>query len=182
MPFGYGGGITSLDQIKRLFTLGVEKIVLNSAAIKTPEFVTAAVKIAGSSSVVVSIDVRKSVFGKYKVWSRCGSQNTGLDPAELANEMESRGAGEILIQSIDNDGTQSGYDLNLIERVSHSVEIPVIGLGGASQVEDFRAAIGVGASAVAAGSMFVFHGKHRAVLIKYPEFEHLEKLFSDGPE
>lgn len=179
MPFGYGGGITSLDQIKRLFTLGVEKVVLNSVAIENPQFVTDAMKIAGSSSIVVSIDVRKNVLGNHKVWCKCGTKKTGSDPVELAKEMEARGAGEILIQSIDQDGTLAGYDLGIVEKIANSVDIPVIGLGGAAALSDFKAIIEVGASAAAAGSMFVFHGKHRAVLIKYPEYDVLDRLFTD---
>jgi len=182
MPFGYGGGISTLEQVKKLFALGVEKIIINTVAIQSPEFVTAAMEIAGSSSVVVSIDVRKNILGKHQVWFKSGSKKASVEVIEWVQEMESRGAGEIIIQSIDQDGTQKGYDLPLIEKISGAVGIPVIGLGGASNLDDFKAAIEMGASAAAAGSMFVFHGKHRAVLIKYPEYSSLEKLFSKASD
>lgn len=178
MPFGYGGGITHLDQIKRLFALGVEKVILNTSAFTDPDLVTSAAAAAGSSSVVVSVDVRRNWRGRYSVFTHSGKQDTKRDPVGYAREMEQRGAGEILLSSIDRDGTLGGYDLDLIESVCRSVSVPVIALGGAGSLEHFREAARRGASAVAAGSMFVFHGKHRAVLITYPNYDDLEALFS----
>jgi len=176
MPFAYGGGVNSVSQARRLFDLGVEKVVLNSAAFSTPRLVSEISELAGASSVVVSIDVRRSWLGRYTVWSKAGTLNTGRDPAEFASEMERLGAGEIFLTAIDQDGTMSGYDLDLIRLVAGRVSVPVIACGGAGSFEHFAPALRCGASAVAAGSMFVFHGKHRAVLITYPKSEEIASL------
>jgi cyclase len=178
MPFGYGGGITDAGQIRKLFAMGVEKIVLNTAAEAHPELVSEAAALAGSSSVVVSIDVKKSWLGRYGVYTRAGQHDTRRDPVELAREMQARGAGEILLNSIDRDGTFSGYDLPLIAAVAQAVDIPVVACGGAGELRHFREAVDHGASAVSAGSLFVFHGRHKAVLITYPDYTDLEKLFA----
>jgi imidazole glycerol-phosphate synthase subunit HisF len=176
MPLAYGGGLRTVEDVKAVIALGVEKISFNSAAAEDPDFVSRAADAVGSQSVVVSIDVRKSLFGKYEVHVRGGRRGTGLDPAEFAVAMQKKGAGEILLNAIDRDGTQQGYDIDLIRRVTSRVSIPVIACGGAGRIEDFSAAVkDGGASAVAAGSMFVFRGKHRAVLISYPSRTELEK-------
>lgn len=169
MPLGYGGGVQDVSDMKQLFSLGIEKIVINSYAVENPSFIKQASQLFGSQSIVVSIDVRKSIFGKYRVFTHNGSKNTRLEPVSFAQKIEKMGAGEILLTSIDRDGTMQGYDLDLIKSVSQSVNIPVIVCGGAGKKEDFAKAITAGASAVAAGSMFVFCGKHRAVLISYCE-------------
>jgi cyclase len=179
MPFAYGGGITTLEQAKRLFALGVEKVVLNSAAAERPALISEIAQLSGSSSVVVSIDVKRSLLGRCSVWTRAGRYDLKRDPAEYAADIERLGAGEILLTAIDRDGTQSGYDIELIRRVSDAVSIPVIAAGGAGELAHFRAAVAHGASAVAAGSMFVFHGRHRAVLITYPSPAALSQLFAD---
>lgn len=176
MPFGYGGGISNLEQVKRLFSLGVEKVVLNTVLASRPELVSEAATLAGSSSVVVSADVRRSWRGEYTVCVAGGRTNVKRDLIEFVEEMERRGAGELLLNAIDRDGTQQGYDLDLISRVAKAVSIPVVAVGGAGKLDDFRAALDQGASAVAAGSMFVFHGKHRAVLITYPESAEMERV------
>ncbi len=169
MPIAYGGGVSKLEQISKLIRLGVEKIIINSAAVTHPSFVEEATSVVGSQSIVVSIDVKKNFFGKYEVVSHAGSQRHSLHPVEHAIAMEKRGAGELVINSIDKDGMMTGYDLVLIKSITDKVGIPVIALGGAASVADFKTAIDQGgASAVAAGSMFVFYGKHRAVLITYP--------------
>ena len=178
MPFGYGGGITRIDEVKRLYALGVEKVIINSTAAQTPGLITEAAAMAGSSSVVASIDVRRKWTGNYTVWTHSGERNARREPGEYAQEMERLGAGEILLNSIDRDGTMSGYDLELIARVADAVRVPVVAVGGAGELAHFREAVDRGASAVGAGSMFVFHGRHRAVLITYPEYARLEKLFS----
>ncbi|HAT38335.1 MAG TPA: imidazole glycerol phosphate synthase subunit HisF [Gemmatimonadetes bacterium] len=177
MPFAYGGGITEIEQVRKLFTLGVEKIVMNTVLSHNPELVTQVAEVAGSSSVVVSIDVRKKLLSGYRTFVRSGQVNTGRHPVEVAQEMQERGAGEILLNSIDNEGAMEGYDLDLVELVSQAVDIPVIASGGAGRNEHFRQAVDRGASAVAAGSMFVYHGKLRAVLITYPDYDDLEDLF-----
>jgi cyclase len=178
MPFGYGGGITSTAQVERLFALGVEKAILNTSAATNPRLVADAAAIAGSSSVVVSIDVRRSLLGKYSVFVRGGRDDIRRDPVQYAREMEDLGAGELIVQSIDRDGTQAGYDLDLVRRVAEAVTVPVIAAGGAGSMRHFREAADAGASGAAAGSFFVFHGKHRAVLITYPEYHELKSLFA----
>jgi cyclase len=174
MPFGYGGGVRTLDQIKRLFALGVEKVILNSVLADDPELVTRAADAAGSQSVVVSMDCRNSWLGRTSVWTHGGTRSLHRNPVEYAKEMERRGAGEILIHSIDRDGMMQGYDLEAIGEIASAVSVPVIAAGGAGSLDDLRSAIRAGASAAAAGSLFVFHGRHRAVLISYPSPEELE--------
>ena len=178
MPFSYGGGITTVDQVKRLYALGVEKVILNTVTAGSPRLVEQAAALAGSSSVVVSIDVRKSWSGKYSVYVRGGRQDLKRDPVTHAREMERAGAGEILLTSIDRDGLMSGYDLDLIRQVTQAVSVPVVAAGGAGELRHFREAVEQGAAAAAAGSMFVFIGKHRAVLITYPNYQQLEQLFA----
>lgn len=178
MPFGYGGGITTIEQVASLVALGVEKVVLNTSVVERPEFIREAANLVGSSSVVVSIDVKRSLLGRYEVVTRNAGRKSGLDPIEWARRAADLGAGEVLLTSVDRDGTQKGYDLALLRQVTEAVSVPVIASGGAGSLDDFRAAVReAGASAVAAGSLFVFHGKHRAVLITYPDYRELEKVF-----
>ncbi|MFM9840725.1 MAG: AglZ/HisF2 family acetamidino modification protein [Cyclobacteriaceae bacterium] len=178
MPLGYGGGITKLEEIKELITAGVEKVILNTSAFENPKLVSEGAKYVGSQSVVVSIDVKKNIWGKYKVFVRNGTKNTDIDPAQYARQMEQAGAGELLLNAIDKDGTFSGYDVDLLKSISSIVNIPVVAIGGAATVDDFAKAVQSGASAVSAGSMFVFQRPHRAVLISYPSQKELkEKLF-----
>jgi cyclase len=179
MPLSYGGGIRDLDDIKTIFNLGVEKVIINSYAIENPSFINEAFKLYGSQSIVVAVDVKKTSKEKYEVFSRGGNKKTGLDPVEHAMKMERLGAGEIFLNSIDRDGTMTGYDIELIRRITETVSIPVIVCGGAGKIEDFVDAVKKGgASAVAAGSLFVFHGKYRAVLISYPAIDELIHAFS----
>lgn len=177
MPFGYGGGVRTVEQAQRLFGLGVEKVILNSVLSDDPDLITRTANAAGSQSVVASIDCRRSWLGKYTVHVGGGRRATGRTPAEFATEMERRGAGEIILNSIDRDGMMQGYDLELVGAVSAAVSIPVVAAGGAGSLSDVRAAIGAGASAAAAGSLFVFHGRHRAVLINYPSPDELDASF-----
>jgi cyclase len=178
MPFAYGGGVSSLEHARALFALGVEKVVINTAAARNPALVTQIASAAGSSSVVASIDVRRNWLGKYGVHVAGGREDARRDPVAWAQELEKAGAGEILLTSINRDGTQAGYDLELVRRVASVVGIPVVAAGGAGSLADFRAAVDHGASAVAAGSMFVFQGKHKAVLITYPQRRELEAVFA----
>lgn len=172
MPLGYGGGITSLKEIQKILYGGAEKVILNTVIFHQPELLTEAARQFGSQSIVASIDVKKNFWGKYQVYVHCGSYNTKKDPVAYAKEMEERGAGEIFINSIDQDGTFKGYDLELIKMVADAVEVPVVACGGAAGLDDFQQAIQVGsASAVAAGSFFIFQQPHRAVLISYPSRE-----------
>ncbi|PKP60581.1 MAG: imidazole glycerol phosphate synthase subunit HisF [Candidatus Altiarchaeales archaeon HGW-Altiarchaeales-1] len=177
MPFGYGGGIKTIQHIKKLFSSGAEKAVINSCAIENPSFIKEASDFFGSQSIVVSIDVKKSLTGKYKVYDSSKDKLTDLDPVDFCIKMESLGCGEIFLNSVERDGIMKGYDIELIEKVANAVNIPVIACGGAGKLEDFRDAVKQGnASAVAAGSLFVFYGKHKAVLINYPSQEELEKI------
>jgi len=179
MPLGYGGGISKLDEIKELIEGGVEKVILNTSAFTNPGLVHEGAKYIGSQSMVVSIDVKKDFWGKYKVFVQNGAKNTGIDPVTFARQMENAGAGEIFLNAIDKDGTFSGYDTALIKLISASVNIPVVAIGGAGSVNDFLQALESGASAVSAGSLFVFQRPHRAVLISYPSQAELkEKVYS----
>lgn len=169
MPFTYGGGITSLEDAQRIFGLGAEKVVLNSRLFDHADLVAEIAEIFGNQAVVVSIDVNRNLLGDYRVCSNGGSKGRGVSPVDWARRMEAAGAGEILLNAIHRDGTFRGYDIKLTRAVADAVSIPVIACGGASSVEDFRAAIFEGgASAVAAGSMVVYQGPNRAVLTNFP--------------
>jgi cyclase len=178
MPLAYGGGIKSLDEIKTLFSLGIEKVVINSYAMEHPEIIRKAAELYGAQSIVVSIDVKKNFFGRYEVLTHSGTKKTGRDPMQTAMDMAAAGAGEIFLNNIDRDGTMQGFDLLLIHSVTSCVDVPVIACGGAWTLNHLEEAVKQGhASAVAAGSMFVFQGKHRAVLITYPQYNDLKSIF-----
>jgi cyclase len=176
MPIGYGGGINKLEQIEKLFKLGVEKVILNTAANLNPDLIRQAAQTFGNQSIVVAIDIKKDLLGNNRIYTHSGSVKQNTDLVTALKIYEDSGAGEIFINSIDRDGTMTGYDVNLIRLVSENVSVPVVASGGAGKVEHFMQAIKAGASAVAAGAMFVFQGVHRAVLISYPEYEELEKM------
>jgi cyclase len=179
MPIAYGGGISRIEEIKQILLNGAEKVIINNSATTNSGLITEAARQFGSQSVVVSIDVKKTLLKGNKIFTRNGRHNTGYDPVSFAKKMEEAGAGELLLNSIDRDGSFQGYDLPLIKAVSEAVSIPVIAVGGAASVDDFRLAVENGASAVSAGSMFVFQRPHRAVLISYPgQAELKEKLFN----
>ncbi len=178
MPFGYGGGIRRIEEMKEIFRLGVEKVAINSYAVENPDFIAKASELFGSQSIIVSIDAKKNWLGRYEVCIHGGRRSTGLDPVRFAAVMEKKGAGELLINSIDRDGTMDGYDIGLIRNITQAVTIPVIACGGAGTVEDFSEAVKKGgASAVAAGSKVVYQGRNRAVLINFPAQEELERVF-----
>ncbi|MFA5095653.1 MAG: AglZ/HisF2 family acetamidino modification protein [Candidatus Paceibacterota bacterium] len=176
MPFGYGGGIREIDDIKRIFNLGVEKVVINSYAVENPLFIKEAANIFGSQSIVVSIDVKRTKSGNYEIFTNSGKEETGLNLKDFIGKIEKMGAGEIFLNSIDRDGLMQGFDLSLISEASKAVSIPLIVCGGAGKIEDFKEAIMAGASAVAAGSMFIFYGRQRAVLINFPHQKELDLL------
>ena len=175
MPLAWGGGIHTLHEVKQLINAGVEKVIINSAAGKNISLITEASNWAGSQSVVASIDVKKNFLGKSRVYIQNGSVSISKDPESFAKEVEDAGAGEILLQDIGRDGSFSGYNLDLVQRVSSAVNVPVIAAGGAGSLDDFRLAVESGASAVAAGSLFVLQRPHRAVLISYPSQDELRK-------
>jgi len=181
MPFAVGGGITGLDQMESLFKAGAEKVVINTGAVKKPGLIEDAARYFGSQSIIVSIDVKQNLFKRQKVYIRDGREKTRLDPAAWAGQAAELGAGEIMINSIDRDGMMTGYDLDLIRRLSDAVAVPVIACGGAGSLEDFRQGFDQGgAHALAAGSLFVYHGPRRAVLINYPSKNDISNLF--GPK
>jgi cyclase len=178
MPFAYGGGIQSIQQIEKIIKSGAEKIIINSQAFLKRNFMREAVQQFGSSTIAVSMDVKKEFLRGNTVYIKGGTLSTGMNPVDYAREIEDEGAGEILINSIDRDGVMEGYDIELIKSISQSVRVPIIACGGAGSLVDFRLAVKEGgASAAAAGSFFVFHGKRRAVLITYPSYTEISNLF-----
>jgi cyclase len=180
MPVAYGGGVTSLEQASRIVSLGIEKIVLNSAALRTPDLVNRLSDHVGASSTVVGIDVKKDLFGRYRVYDHARQKTTDIAPGDHAARMAAAGAGEIFLNDVNRDGTGSGFDLDLVRSVTSAVDVPVIACGGAGGLDDLRLATTAGASAVAAGSLFVYMGKHRAVMITYPPYAVLQDLFQHG--
>ena len=169
IPVCYGGGVGRLEHFERLFKLGIEKVAVNSAATGALALVSEASRVFGSQSVVMGIDVRRTLLGRYERYVISGTTSTKETALEVALRAEQAGAGELLLNSIDRDGTMQGYDLQLIRDVATAVRIPVIACGGAGSVDDMARAIKEGrAASAAAGSLFVFQGKHRAVLITYP--------------
>ena len=175
MPLGYGGGIRTLDQAKAIFDIGFEKIALNSSAIADPDLITAIASHYGSQAVIVSIDVKRGLLGRQTVRTRSGKHNTHRDPVAWAQEVERLGAGEILLTSIEREGTWEGFDLDLVRRVTAAVHIPVIAHGGAGNVEHIGQVVKQAqASAVALGSMVVFQKKGMGVLVNFPDSEVLE--------
>lgn len=177
MPVAYGGGISQMEDVEAIFSCGIEKVVINSHAVADPSFVSRVAEKFGSQAVVVSIDVKRSLLGRYEVVTHGGRKATGLDPVDFARKMEKAGAGEIFLTSIDRDGTGKGFDVTLIRRVASAVQIPVVACGGAGSVEDCGIAVKEGAaSAVALGSMAVYHGRNRAVLINFPTRKELGRV------
>ncbi len=173
MPLSYGGGIKTLDQVRKLLAIGYEKVVLNTSLVDDEQLVKDAVALAGSQSVVASIDA-KLVKGKYKCVICDGTKVIDMTPVELAKHAEELGVGEIFLNSIDRDGMMTGYDTKLINEVVEAVSIPVTACGGAGGISDLKDALENGhAHAAAGGSMFVFYGRLKAVLITAPTEEEL---------
>ncbi|MDI1235300.1 MAG: AglZ/HisF2 family acetamidino modification protein [bacterium] len=177
MPLAYGGGITNFSQAAKLFEIGIEKIAINSIATSRPELITEITKVYGSQSVIVSIDTRKNLWGKYGIYIDGGSKNTGLDLFDYLRKVESIGAGELLITDIDREGTWSGFNLELLTSITSSARIPVIISGGCGSLKDIVDAVIIGkASGVAIGSMAVFQKKGMGVLLSFPKSAELEKI------
>ena len=177
MPLCYGGGIRNFDDARTLFGLGVEKVAIQSAFLQDPTVLRRIASHAGEQAVVASIDVEKNWLGKHKVRASQGIRPRSSDWRLLLREAVANGAGEVLLTSVEREGAMKGMDLPLIEEASRSIEVPLIAAGGAGSLADIRAAVASGASAVAAGAFFVFHGPHRAVLITYPRYEELKALW-----
>lgn len=170
MPLCYGGGVRTAEQAKKITGLGVEKVSISAAALENPDIVQRMATEIGSQSVVVVLDVKKRLLGKeFDVWTHNGTRNTKRTVLDVARQMESLGAGEIVVNSIENDGRMKGYDLALAKRVREATTIPITILGGAGSLDDIGRLIGeCGVVGAAAGSLFVFKGTYRAVLINYP--------------
>lgn len=184
MPLCYGGGVKSVEQANRILGLGVEKVALSSAAISRPDLLTEIADQIGKQSVVVVLDVKKGFLGgKYEVFTHNGKNNTKLCPFEFSQILEQKGAGEIVVNSIDNDGVMKGYDYKLINKIHSKVNIPITALGGAGSLSDLSTLIAneniIGA---AAGSLFVFRGKYRAVLINYPNQQIKDEIVISSKE
>jgi len=178
MPLAYGGGVKDISHAKRLFSIGVEKVVLGASAVTNPNLITEIATEFGSQSIIVSIDYRNDWIGRPHVYIKNGLKKTGLTPSEFAKIVVKCGGGEILLHSISQEGIGKGYDLETIRSISKEISIPLIALGGAGSLRDFRLGIENGASAVAAGSLFIFKGPHKAVLISYPDSTELKKYLS----
>ena len=169
MPLCYGGGVKTVEQAQRIFSLGIEKIALSSAVLQNPNLITEISDQVGAQSVIVVLDVKKKLLGGYEVYTHNGKKATGINPFKFVEEAQKLGAGEIVINSIDKDGVMKGYDLDLIAKVREKISLPMTVLGGAGSLSDIEKVIDQhGVIGVAAGSLFVFKGPYKAVLINYP--------------
>jgi cyclase len=176
MPLCYGGGVQSCQQAEALFAAGFEKLAINEAVFSQPGLIGELAKCFGRQSVIVSIDVKRDWRGRFRVSRNCGKRITNYEPTDWARRAVEAGAGEIFLNSVDRDGCQAGYDLETIQAVSQAVTVPVVACGGAGSITHLAEALDVGASAVAAGSLFVLNGPNRAVLISYLNSEELALL------
>ena len=180
MPLAYGGGINKLDDIRRLFEIGFEKVIFNSATIENPELIIEASSLFGSQSIVGSIDIKKNLWGRKKVTIRGATKTINIDAPNHALNLQNMGCGEIFLNSVDHEGRMNGFDIELIQSVTSKVSLPVIASGGAGNLLDLRDAIHVGnASAVASGSVFIYHGKTKGILINYPTQQEIKDLFKN---
>lgn len=178
MPLCYGGGVKTVEQAQRIFSLGIEKIALSSAVLQNPKLITEISDRVGAQSVIVVLDVKKKLLGGYEVYTNNGKKATGVNPFKFVEEAQKLGAGEIVINSIDRDGVMKGYDLDLIAKVRDKISLPMTVLGGAGSLEDIEKVIdNHGVIGVAAGSLFVFKGPYKAVLINYPTQIIKNKIF-----
>ncbi len=178
MPLAYGGGIGTVAEMAAIFAAGFEKVVLNTAAIEQPGLIREASALFGSQSVVVSVDYKHSWLSRKKiVWTRSGRHNIRLPLAGVIERVTAEGAGEIILCSIDHEGKAAGYDLAGIAEIAARCSVPLVASGGAASLEDLRAAHAAGASALAAGSLFIFHGPQKGVLVNYPDQATLDRLF-----
>jgi cyclase len=179
IPVCYGGGVDRLEHFEKLFRLGIEKVAVNAAATGSMNLVSEAARIFGSQSIVVGTDVRKTLFGRYERYTHAATVGAKVSAVEAARQAEAAGAGELLLCSVDRDGTMAGYDLPLVRSVCDAVRVPVIACGGAGSTIDMARVIReAGAASAAAGSLFVFQGKHRAVLITYPDEQEIARAFA----
>lgn len=178
MPLTVGGGVRCIETVRELMSAGADRVVINTAAHEKPALLTEAAELFGRQCVVAAIDVKQHDDGRYEVFTHGGTQPTGRDPIDWARQVEQHGAGEVLLTSIDRDGTMSGFDIALVRQVADALDIPLIACGGAGSVADLASAVHEGhASAVAAGAFFLFYGRRRTVLITYPTDEELLEHF-----
>jgi len=180
MPLAYGGGVDTRNQVRQLLRLGFEKIIINTAFYFQEKLLSQLADEFGSSSIVAGIDVKKNLLGKNEIYARCGTDKQPGQLLDICLQREKQGAGELLLHSIDRDGTMKGYDIEVIQDIASRLSIPVIACGGAGQlVHIVQAHQQTNAAAFAAGSMFIFHGPHKAVLISYPDYEQLQQALKD---
>jgi cyclase len=181
MPLCYGGGVKNVEQMKIIYSLGVEKISLSSQAVLNPKLIKEAADIFGNQSVIVTVDIKKDIWGSRKVFIFNGEKNTRLNPISFIKEIESLGAGELVINSCDNDGVMKGYDIELLKLIKSNVKIPIIALGGAGNLIHIKEVFDIAkVDAVACGSMFVYQGPLKGVLISYPPFQKIQDLLGSN--
>ena len=181
MPFSVGGGIRTVNDIRQILELGAERVILNTIVSENPNFVEKAVKEFGSSTISVCLDVKRSLWGKQTAMIYSGRKTIKQSPLDFASDIESMGVGEIILQSIDRDGTMSGYDIDLIKQFSERLTIPIVALGGAGKLSDFKSLNErTTINGFAAGSMFVFHGRRKGILVNYPTKEEIKTLFDES--
>jgi len=177
MPLAYGGGVKNVDQAQRLFSCGVEKICLQTAALEDHSVVSSLASLFGSQSIVVSVDIKRGFLGKPELYASSRRRTLKINWLRKVKMLIDAGAGEVLLNAVDKDGMLLGPDLELIQQVSAISNVPLISIGGIASLDDIKAAVNAGANAVAASSFFIYHGPHRAVLIDYPRYCELESLF-----
>lgn len=180
MPLSYGGGVREFDTARQILSIGFEKVVVNTYAHQSPDFITRLSDHFGAQAVIASIDVKKNVWGKYQVFIDSGTAKTSPDPVEWAQQLQSLGAGEILLTAIEKDGTWSGFDVEITRKVAEAVSIPVIANGGAGNLSHISSVVKDGhASAVCLGSMVVYQQKGMGVLVNFPDKKQLEQSLEE---
>ena len=177
MPVCYGGGISSFEQAQRIFSLGIEKISLQSSVLNNLDLISEISAVYGNQAVVFSIDLKKNLFGNYKLFSSSNHKTMDVSWKKVAVDAVNAGAGEILINAVDRDGTLQGLDIDILGEIKPLLSVPLIFCGGLNSLENIKLAVSNGADAVAGGAFFVFNGPHRAVLISYPKYNDLTTLF-----
>lgn len=181
MPLCYGGGVKTVDQMKKIYSLGVEKISISSQAVINPNLIKEASSIFGNQSVIVTIDIKKDFLGKKKVFINNGKKNTKINPMDFVKRVETLGAGEIVVNSIDHDGVMKGYDIEFLKEIKSNIKVPVIALGGAGNLNHIKEVFeSSNIDAVACGSMFVYQGPLKGVLISYPPYQKIQELLKKG--
>lgn len=178
VPLSYGGGVNDVETVQSLISIGFERVIVNTTAVENIDIVRNMTSRFGSSTIIGGIDVKKTLLGKKIVVAKGGAQKTKLSPIRWMQQLQDAGVGEILVTSVDRDGEMIGYDLELLKTLSAQSDVPIIACGGAANLQDLKSAYDAGASGAAGGAMFVYKGKHRAVLIQYPKPSEIEDAFS----